>query len=219
MSRRRSHFVKRAIDAITDFEFIFERFEMNVAGPVLDRLIQNQIDKANDRGSATFCFCSSCTIAFPQLHQLVHSAQLLQHLFPARGVAVVECAAPVLHRLVKSGFIHEAAVDQRLHTGLAVLLRFGQDIVGLRFLQNVVIDKKIEDLLVIHQFTSAIVTEMTSSAEVRPESTLRTPSSRKVRMLSSRARWRKRKVEVRLLIMCRTSSSMMKISKIPIRPR
>src|SRR5438874_4767630 len=72
MSRRRSHFVKRAINAITDFEFIFERFEMNVAGPVLDRLIQNQIDKANDRGSAGFCFCSSCTIAFPQLHQLAH---------------------------------------------------------------------------------------------------------------------------------------------------
>ena len=90
MTRRRSHFVKRAIDAITDFEFVFEWFEMNVAGPVLDRLIQNQIDKANDRGSAGFCFCSSRTIAFPQLHQLAHFAQLLQHLLHAGGVAAVE---------------------------------------------------------------------------------------------------------------------------------
>ena len=39
MPRRRRHFVKRAIHAITNFEFVFEWFEMNVAGPVLDRLI------------------------------------------------------------------------------------------------------------------------------------------------------------------------------------
>src|SRR5207248_5650362 len=123
------------------------------------------------------------------------------------------------HRVVKSGFIYEATIDQRLHDGFAVLLRFRQDVVGLCFLQNVLIDKKIYDLLVIHQLRSAIVTEITSSAEVRPESTLRTPSSRKVRMPSSRARWRRRKVEIRLLIICRTSSSMIKISKIPIRPR
>ena len=48
---------------------------------------------------------------------------------------------------IKSGFIHEPAIHHRLHDGFAVLLRFGQDIVGLRFLQNVLIDKKIEDLL------------------------------------------------------------------------
>ena len=70
MTRRRRHFVKRAIDAITDFEFVFERLEMNVAGPVLDRLIQNQIDEANDRGCAGFGFSSDRAIAFPQLHEL-----------------------------------------------------------------------------------------------------------------------------------------------------
>ena len=49
MARRRRHFVKRAVDAITNFEFVFERLEMNVARAVLDRLVQDQIDKANDR--------------------------------------------------------------------------------------------------------------------------------------------------------------------------
>jgi hypothetical protein len=29
-------------------------------------------------------------------------------------------------------------------------LRFGQDVVSLRFLQNILIDEKIEDLLMIH---------------------------------------------------------------------
>src|SRR5881409_847812 len=60
--------------------------------------------------------------------------------------------------------------------------------------------------------------EMTSSAEVRPASTLRTPSSRSVRMRSSRARCRSDNVELRLLIMWRTSSLITKISKMPIRP-
>ena len=40
MARRRRHFVERAIDAITNFEFVFERLEMNVARAVLDRLVQ-----------------------------------------------------------------------------------------------------------------------------------------------------------------------------------
>ena len=49
MSRRWRHFVKRAIDSVADFEFIFERLEVNVARAVLDRLIKNEIDKTDDR--------------------------------------------------------------------------------------------------------------------------------------------------------------------------
>ena len=59
MSRRRGHFVKRAVDAITNFEFVFERLEVNVTGPVLDRLVQNQIDETNDRGGICFGFRSA----------------------------------------------------------------------------------------------------------------------------------------------------------------
>src|SRR5207247_5062846 len=63
---------------------------------------------------------------------------------------------PLRNGAIKAGFIHEAAVDHRLHDGLAVLLRFGQDVVSLRFLQYVLIDKKIEDLLVIHSSSAHI---------------------------------------------------------------
>src|SRR5437773_380811 len=145
MSRRWGHFIQRAIDAITDFEFVFEWLEMNVAGPVLNCLIQNQIDKANDRSGIGFCFRSGRTIAFPQLHQLANFAELLEHFLHAGGVAAVENLDPVLDLF-----------DRRLHDGLAVLLRFGQDVVSLRFLQYVLIDKKIEDLLVIHSSSAHI---------------------------------------------------------------
>jgi hypothetical protein len=41
MTRGRRHFVKRTVDAIADFEFVFERLEVNIARAVLDRLIQD----------------------------------------------------------------------------------------------------------------------------------------------------------------------------------
>jgi hypothetical protein len=69
---------------------------MNVAGPVLNCLIQNQIDKANDRGGIGFCFRSGRTIAFPQLHQLADFAELLEHFLHAGGVAAVENLDPLL---------------------------------------------------------------------------------------------------------------------------
>ena len=59
MARRRRHFVKRAVDAVADFELSLERLEMNVARPVLDRLIKNQIDEANDRRGVRFGFDDS----------------------------------------------------------------------------------------------------------------------------------------------------------------
>jgi hypothetical protein len=48
MAGRRRHFVKRAIDPIANFEFVFERLEVNVARAILDRLVENKIDKTND---------------------------------------------------------------------------------------------------------------------------------------------------------------------------
>ena len=56
MPRRRRHFVKRAVHAVTNFELVLERLEMNVARPVLDRLVQNQIDETNDRRRVRFRF-------------------------------------------------------------------------------------------------------------------------------------------------------------------
>ena len=49
MLGRRRHFVERAIHTVADFEFVLERFKMNVTGAVLDGLKEHQIDEANDR--------------------------------------------------------------------------------------------------------------------------------------------------------------------------
>src|SRR4029434_3038475 len=120
--------------------------------------------------------------------------------------------------LIETVLIDKAAIDHRLDDGLAVPIRLIENVLTLRRLKNVLLNKKLGDLFLVHQLTSPSVIEITSSAVVTPARTLRMPSSRRVRMPSSRARWRKFKVELRLLIMCRTSSSRTKISKIPIRP-
>ncbi len=46
--RRRRHFVKRAVHAVTDAKFVFKRFEMNVARAVLDGLKQDQVHELHD---------------------------------------------------------------------------------------------------------------------------------------------------------------------------
>ena len=48
MFRRRRHFVERAVDAIPDFELGFEGLEMDVAGAVLDGLLEDQVDELDD---------------------------------------------------------------------------------------------------------------------------------------------------------------------------
>ncbi len=47
--RRRGHLVERAVHAVADFELVLERLEMDVARPVLDRLIEDQVDETDDR--------------------------------------------------------------------------------------------------------------------------------------------------------------------------
>ena len=54
MTRRRRHLIKRAIHAVTNLEFVFERLEVDVARPVLDRLEQDQVDEADDRSGVRF---------------------------------------------------------------------------------------------------------------------------------------------------------------------
>ena len=48
MLRRRRHFVKRAVHAVADAEFGFERLEMNVTRAVLHGLEQDQIHELHD---------------------------------------------------------------------------------------------------------------------------------------------------------------------------
>ena len=48
MLRRGRHFVESAIDAVADLEFVLKRLEMDVARPVLNRLIENQVDEFDD---------------------------------------------------------------------------------------------------------------------------------------------------------------------------
>src|SRR5205823_10982963 len=123
---------------------------------------------------------------------------------------------------------NEDAIDHHLRDRFTIQVCLGQHVFHLLRLQYAVLNKKLGDLLVIHeaveslnrshQLTSPIVLEITSSAEVRPARTLRTPSSRSVRIPSSRPRCRNIKVELRLLIIWRTSSSISKISNMPMRP-
>ncbi len=47
---RRGHFVKGAVHAVADFEFVLERLEMDVAGAVLDGLKENEVDETDDGG-------------------------------------------------------------------------------------------------------------------------------------------------------------------------
>ena len=46
---RGRHFIKRAVHAVADLELVLERLEMNVAGAVLHRLEQNEVDEPHDR--------------------------------------------------------------------------------------------------------------------------------------------------------------------------
>ena len=70
MPRWGRHFVKRAINAISNFEFVFERLEVNVAGAILNRLLQNQIDKPNDRrGVYLRCYLGRSAIFALDLQQ------------------------------------------------------------------------------------------------------------------------------------------------------
>ena len=45
---RRRHFVKRAVHAITNLEFVFERLEVNVARAILHRLKKHEVHEPHD---------------------------------------------------------------------------------------------------------------------------------------------------------------------------
>ena len=51
---------------------------------------------------------------------------------------------------IESGLIDEAAIDHRLCDRFSVHVRFLQDVVGLRWLQDMLLNKEIGDLLVVH---------------------------------------------------------------------
>src|SRR5262249_39042103 len=89
VARRRRHFVKRAIDAVADFEFIFERRKMDVARTVLYRVIENEIDKPDDRRRVRFCFNSSIAIRLSQLQELARFPELLEDVLHARCIRAV----------------------------------------------------------------------------------------------------------------------------------
>src|SRR5437667_6346240 len=89
MPWRRRHFVKRAVDAIADFEFVFERLKVNVARSVQDRLVKDEIDKANDRRCVCFRFDRGLAVFLAQLQKLASFAELLENLIHAGGIAAI----------------------------------------------------------------------------------------------------------------------------------
>ena len=62
---------------------------MNVARAVLNCLVQDKIDKANDRGRVRLCFNRSGAIFFTQLQKLADLPELFENLLHARGIGAV----------------------------------------------------------------------------------------------------------------------------------
>src|SRR6266704_1734982 len=89
MTGRGRHFIKRPIDAVADFEFVFEWFEVNVTRAVLDRLIKNQIDKANYGCRVRLRFNCSFAVCLAQLEKLASFAKLFEDFLHVRRVGSV----------------------------------------------------------------------------------------------------------------------------------
>src|SRR4030095_6560628 len=89
MPRRWRYFVKRAIDAVADFEFVFERLEVNVARTVLDRLGKNEIDETDYRRRVRLRFNCSLAVSLAQLQRFTGFAELLEDFLHARRVGAV----------------------------------------------------------------------------------------------------------------------------------
>src|SRR6266542_4735079 len=89
MPWRWRHLVKRTIDAIADFEFVFERLEVNVARAVLDRLVKNEIHKTDDRRRIRLRFNRSFAVGLAQLQRFTDFAELLEHFLHARRIGAV----------------------------------------------------------------------------------------------------------------------------------
>src|ERR1044072_2495667 len=89
--------------------------------------------------------------------------------------------------LIKGRFVDETSVDHRLRDCLSVEFDLVQDGLSLRSLKHAVLDKKLGELRFLHQLSSPSLPEITPSAAVRPASSLRTPSSRRVRIPNWRA--------------------------------
>ena len=48
--RRHRHVLQHAVNAVADAELVLERLEVDVRGPQLDRVPQDLVDEADDRG-------------------------------------------------------------------------------------------------------------------------------------------------------------------------
>jgi len=71
---------------------------MNVARAVLDRLVQDKIDKANDRGRVRLCF-NRGAIVFAQLQELADLSELFENLLHARRIGAVVLLDPLFDLL------------------------------------------------------------------------------------------------------------------------
>src|SRR6266481_10209521 len=89
MPRWPRHFLKYAIDAVADLEFVFERLEVNVARAVLDRLVKDEIDETDYRRRVRLRFNCSLAVSLAQLQRFTGFSELLEHFLHARRVGAV----------------------------------------------------------------------------------------------------------------------------------
>ena len=86
---RGRHFVKRAVHAVTNLELVFEGLEVNVAGPVLDGLVHDQIDKADNGRGIGFGLDGGGGVVAAELQHFTGFPELLEDFLHARGVGAV----------------------------------------------------------------------------------------------------------------------------------
>ena len=88
-TRRRRHFVERAVDAVANFELVLERLEVNVARAVLDRLEQDQVDEADDRRRVRLGFdIGRAFVVTAQRHQLARRRRAASRMSSMLDVSV-----------------------------------------------------------------------------------------------------------------------------------
>jgi hypothetical protein len=112
MPRRRRHFVERPIHPVPNFEFGFERLEMNVGSPVLHRLIHDQIDVANDRRGIGFRL-ERFDIDFSVRPAILDAAKLGENIVHARDVRTVMFFDQILDLINRRDHQLDVAIERK----------------------------------------------------------------------------------------------------------
>ena len=102
-----------AVDAVADPHAVFERLDVDVAGPELHRLDDDQVDELHDRGVGVVLLGRGCLLLDGRLGEVDRGVgELLEHRVGALAVAEAVVAVDRLHDLLAGGQGHlDVAVE------------------------------------------------------------------------------------------------------------